>query len=369
MASTFSPSLRLELIGDGDQSGIWGQTTNNNLGALVEQAIAGVVTINMLDTNYTMSNFNGVSDESRNQVLVLTGTNTAQRNLIAPLVEKTYVVKNSTVGGFAVQIIGSSGTGVVIPNGVTTSVYCDGLNFYSATEGTTGNFIVNGNLAVTGTTTLTGALGGSTATFSGAISSVSPAFTGTPTAPTASAGTNTTQIATTAFVLANGVPTGGLVMWPTGTAPNGFLLCTGTAVSRTTYAALFAVIGTTFGVGDNSTTFNLPNYTNRMPYGTTVGATGGSADATLVSHSHTFTGNALGDHSHTMNFNQTSKGNNATPFMLSSPINGENLQGTLTLTTTNASAGTPSGSISTAGSSATNANLPPYLGINFIIKT
>jgi hypothetical protein len=200
MASTFSPSLRIELIGDGDQSGIWGQTTNNNLGALIEQAIAGVVTITMLDSNYTMTNFNGVSDESRNQVIVLVGTNTAQRNLIAPLVEKTYIVKNTTTGGFAVQIIGSSGTGVVIPNGVTTSVYCDGTNFYSNLTGAVGNFNVAGNLAVTGTTTLTGALGGSTAVFSGAISSVSPSFTGTPTAITAAPGTNTPQIATTAFV-------------------------------------------------------------------------------------------------------------------------------------------------------------------------
>jgi len=291
MASTFSPSLRIELIGDGDQSGIWGQTTNTNLGTLIEQAIAGVVTITMVDANYTMSNFNGVSDEARNQVLVLTGTNTAQRNLIAPLVEKTYTVKNSTTGGFAVQIIGSSGTGVVIPNGITASVYCDGTNFYAVTNGTVGNFTVNGTLGVTGATTLSSTLG-----VTGATSLTTGSISGVMTAPTASAGTNTTQIATTAFVLANGVPTGGLVMWPTGSAPSGFLLCTGTAVSRTTYAALFAIVGTTFGVGDGSTTFNLPNYTNRVPYGTTVGATGGSADAVLVSHTHTFTGTALGNH-------------------------------------------------------------------------
>jgi hypothetical protein len=55
MASTFSPTLRLELIGEGDQSGIWGQTTNNNLGALVEQAITGVITIAMVDANYTLA--------------------------------------------------------------------------------------------------------------------------------------------------------------------------------------------------------------------------------------------------------------------------------------------------------------------------
>jgi hypothetical protein len=202
MASTFSPSLRIELIGDGDQSGIWGQTTNSNLGTLIEQGITGVQAITMANANYTLSNFNGVSDEARNAVLVVGGTNTAQRDIIAPLVEKTYIVYNNTTGGFAIRIIGASGTGVTIPNGITALVYCDGTNFYNAISGSVGNFTVNGNLAVTGTTALTGALSASTAVFSGAISSVSPTFTGTPLAPTAAPGTNTTQIATTAFVTA-----------------------------------------------------------------------------------------------------------------------------------------------------------------------
>lgn len=195
MASTYSPSLRLELIGDGDQSGIWGQTTNNNLGGLLEQAVSGVVTITMTDANYTMSNYNGVVDEARNQVLVLTGSLTATRNLIAPLVEKTYVVKNNTSGGQSVQVIGSSGLGVTIPNGIAAYVYCDGINFYNAISGSVGNYTVNGNLAVTGTTALTGAATlSSTLAVTGATT-----FTGIPSGPTAAAGTNTTQLATTAF--------------------------------------------------------------------------------------------------------------------------------------------------------------------------
>jgi hypothetical protein len=200
MASTFSPSLRLELIGDGDQSGIWGQTTNNNLGALVEQAIAGVITINIIDANYTLTNFNGVSDEARNAVITITGTLSQQRNIIAPLADKVFTFRNATTGGFPIQVIGTSGTGVIIPNGATTSIYCDGTNFLPLNTGAAGNFSVSGNFAVTGTTTLTGTLSGSTAAFSGAITSVSPAFSGTPTATTAAGGTNTTQIATTAFV-------------------------------------------------------------------------------------------------------------------------------------------------------------------------
>jgi microcystin-dependent protein len=205
------------------------------------------------------------------------------------------------------------------------------------------NFTVGGNLAVTGTTT----------------------FTGIPSGPTASAGTNTTQLATTAFVLSNANPTGGIMMWGTGTAPTGWLLCAGTAVSRSTYAALFAVIGTTFGVGDGSTTFNLPNYTNRMPYGTTVAATGGSADAVVVSHTHTATTTATDSgHTHMSGSNGAVNGAGAGNAF----SNGQSNQPGQTTTTGNASI-TATTTVASSGVSGTNANLPPYLGINFIIKT
>lgn len=132
MASTYSPSLKLTLMGDGDQAGLWGQTTNTNLGTLVEQAITGVVSIPMSNANYTLSNFNGVSDESRNAVLVVSGANSAVRDVIPPVVEKLYTVVNNTSGGFAIRVIGATGTGVSIPPGITKIVYCDGTNFIEA---------------------------------------------------------------------------------------------------------------------------------------------------------------------------------------------------------------------------------------------
>jgi hypothetical protein len=200
MASTYSPSLKLTLMGDGDQSGLWGQTTNTNLGTLVEQAVTGTVSITMSDANYTLTSFNGVSDEARNAVLVVTGTNNAVRDLIPPVAEKLYTVVNNTTGGFAIRVIGSSGTGVNIPNGATCLVYCDGTNFVNGLSGTSGNFSVAGALSVTSTANLGGALTGTTATFSGAITSASPTFTGTVTIPTPSPGSNTTVAASTAFV-------------------------------------------------------------------------------------------------------------------------------------------------------------------------
>jgi hypothetical protein len=138
MASTYSPSLKITLPGDGDQAGIWGQTTNTNLGTLIEQAITGVVSIVMSNANYTLSNFNGVSDEARNAVLVVSGSNSAVRDVIPPVVEKLYTVVNNTSGGFAIRLIGATGTGVSIPPGITALVYCDGTNFIEAmSSGTT----------------------------------------------------------------------------------------------------------------------------------------------------------------------------------------------------------------------------------------
>ena len=156
MASTYSTSLKLTLIGDGDQAGIWGQTTNTNLGTLLEQAITGVQSITMVDANYTLTNFNGVTNEARNAVLVVTGTNNAIRDLIPPVVEKLYTIVNNTTGGFAIRVIGGSGTGVNIPNGATCLVYCDGTNFVNGLSGSAGNFSVNGTLTATTVSASTG---------------------------------------------------------------------------------------------------------------------------------------------------------------------------------------------------------------------
>ena len=74
--------------------------------------------------------------------------------------------------------------------------------------------------------------------------------------------------------------------WGKATAPDGYLLCDGSAVSRTTYADLFTVIGTTYGTGDNSTTFNVPDLQGKFPQGksgTTNLATTGGANTVTVS--------------------------------------------------------------------------------------
>ena len=193
MPSTYSTSLRLELIGNGEQAGNWGYTTNTNLGTLLEQAITGVINVPMVGST-TLTVGNGVSDQSRNAVLVLTGTLASAADLIVPTVNKLYTVRNATSNGQTVTVKTSAGTGVAITNGYTQLVYCDGTNVVAANQpfnsaipsgtvssvtlsrGTTG-LLVNNLTSDTITNTGTFTLGG--------VLNVANGGTGTSTLPTA----------------------------------------------------------------------------------------------------------------------------------------------------------------------------------------
>ena len=162
MASTYSSSLKLTLIGDGDQAGTWGQTTNTNW-SLIEQSITGVDGIDLTGlTTYTLTDFNGTSDDARNMTLIFKGTPSATVTITAPLVNKFYIVRNYT--GQTITMAASGGSvSTSIPSGVTAQVYCDSTNqsgsgtgFYSAQTGSAGNFTVNGNLTVSGSQVDTG---------------------------------------------------------------------------------------------------------------------------------------------------------------------------------------------------------------------
>jgi hypothetical protein len=180
MASTYS-SLKFELIGTGEQDGTWGDTTNTNLGTAIEQAITGSgdVTFSGTDVTLTLSNTNS-AQTARNLRLVLVGTSGGARQLVVPGIEKLYIVKNEL--GDTVTVKTAAGTGIAVPSGKTMFLFSDVTNVVDVTTFAT-SLVTSGNVTVGGT-----------------LSAASPNFTGTPTAPSAANGTNTTQIATTAFV-------------------------------------------------------------------------------------------------------------------------------------------------------------------------
>jgi len=160
--------------------------------------------------------------------------------------------------------------------------------------------------------------------------------------------------------ISNAIPAGVIEMFGGSTAPTGYLLCDGSAVSRTTYSKLFTAIGTTYGAGDGSTTFNVPNLKGRVAVGynsadtsfDALGETGGEK-------THTLTVAEMPEHDHQIT-RQYDKTGFSTPY-------GEPAAG-WSLPMGAASATNMCPTAKTGGSGSHN-NLQPYIVLNYIIKT
>lgn len=204
-------------------------TTKIATTAFVQNAAGGVVDVTVAGgSNVTLT-----AAQWGCGVIVLYGALTADINLIFPTRRDLWTVINSSTGAYSITCKTAAGTGVVITQTKGRSIFCDGTNILSCV------------------TDLQDA-----------------ALTGNPTAPTPATADNDTSIATTAMVqaaIAAGiaaavtVPSGSVSAYAGATVPAGWLECAGQLVSRATYAALFTAISDTYGVGDGSTTFNLPD--------------------------------------------------------------------------------------------------------------
>lgn len=150
MSSTFSTNLAIELIGTGDQAGSWGNTTNTNLGTLIEQAISGYVTQAMTTGNTTTITIpNGATGVARNMYIELTGTGGTNTVLVVPSNKKLYFIYNNTTGAVTVKVSGQ--TGVSVAAGEKTILVSNGTDVVAATS-----FISSASSSSANITTLTG---------------------------------------------------------------------------------------------------------------------------------------------------------------------------------------------------------------------
>jgi hypothetical protein len=137
MASTFS-GLKFELIGSGEQSNTWGDTTNTNIGTAIEQAITGLSNpVFLTDANLTLTLTDLLGPALQvPRALVLNATSvgslTATRELIVPTIQKQYLVHNNTTGGQSITVKTSAGTGITVPNGAEMHLYVNGVNVIDA---------------------------------------------------------------------------------------------------------------------------------------------------------------------------------------------------------------------------------------------
>lgn len=132
MPSTYSPSLKIELIAVGEQTDAWGSTTNDNFQYALEEAITGYAQATFpSDANYdwaaTYINSNNAQAQ-RNLVIEVLGVISAPRNLIVPTIEKQYIIYNNTTGGHAITVKTSAGSGISVPNGSKAHLFVDGTD-------------------------------------------------------------------------------------------------------------------------------------------------------------------------------------------------------------------------------------------------
>jgi microcystin-dependent protein len=325
MASSASTVLRQELMTASENDGTWGPKTNTNLGIL-ESAITGAVTISTTSGTVTLTNVDYTNDQAKKGILHCTATLVGNLIIVVPNASKKYTVVNATSGAYTVSIKTSSGSAKAVTQGTAVDVWCDGSDnvLYVSPQVVTGTGApqdasgaaassvtcsATGNLAATNVQAALAELQTDIDNRQPLDSDLTTIAALTPTkgnvmvgngsnwAALAVGADNTTPLADATE--ATGVrwafvqPIGAVIPYAGTSAPTGWLLCYGQAVSRTTYADLFAVLSTTYGVGDGSTTFNVPDLRGRVVAG--QDDMGGTSANRLTDQSGGLDGDTLGD--------------------------------------------------------------------------
>jgi hypothetical protein len=258
MTTTYSPNLRLSIIGNGEQAGAWGDTTNTNLGTLLEGSISGFQPISIISTSQALVATNGAADQARLAMIQLNSSLGTAFSVFTPPSPKQYIFFNNSAQTAtiycATTINGTTigGDGIAIPAGGTMAVWNTGAPDLDIKQQST-HFI--------------------------APTMSNPVMAGTPLVPTAAAGTDTLQAASTDFVKA-AIAAAAQALYPLGSiyvnATNPLPPSDASLLGFGTWEA-FGATRVLAGFDASNANFNA------------AGLTGGSANAVVVSHGHTAT--------------------------------------------------------------------------------
>jgi microcystin-dependent protein len=380
MVETFTPNLGLTQIGTGDLANSWGPVESTNK-AIVDNAVGGVISQSVAgNSNYFLTFTQGSSGQNLpNRKIVLTGALTSNIGVFLPNGRGgNYIVENATSGAFTVTLANNNGSGspagrtVTAPQGQTIEIFSDATNVDPSITTLSSPLPIAGG--GTGASTLAGA---SIVTGPGsAVSGNLASFNGT-------SGTVVQDSGAAANAL---IPTGTILAFGGSSAPSGFVLATGQAISRTTFANLFAVFGTTYGSGDGSTTFNVPdlrgrfiagfdsaNSSGRLTKSTTQGVSASTLGNTGGEQAHTMASGELVAHSHPVTITDPGHGHTTNTAASSNAIGGTTIFSTSTSPTSSQNnvpantTGISATTSNTGGGSAFNV-VAPSIVLNFIIK-
>ena len=406
MASSYTTNLGIESITTGEQSGAWGTTSNYNWDII--DRIRGYKSVAITGTTHTLlvqasSPVDGAdhTEDGNYPVIKFTGSSGDPTVTISPNTANTsYIFINGTTN--TITFTQGSGGNVSLQDGKAAQFYFDGAgagaaavrgldNLEIATLECTGNAAVDGTLTVTGATTLSTVLGiasGGTglASFTAGDLMYATASTTIAKLGIGTAGqvlkTNTGASAPEWSTETDLCPVGSIIMYGAAAAPTNWVLCDGSAINRTTYADLFTAIGITYGAGNGSSTFNVPNLQGVFPAGYDGGSsydmadTGGAAtDTPTLSGTNagtTLTSSQIPAHAHggvTTGWPSGSWTGGTGAVQTAIDASGLSLaSGSVNLSLDNTGGGSSHTHTWTGTSSAVD-TIPPYLVVNYIIKT